>query len=340
MNTLTFDPFPMDQLQTPESVVTDDWLWDGYLARGNITILTSLWKSGKTTLLAGLLRAFGPGGSFLDHPCVASKALVVSEESTAHWIERTRSIPVGPHARLVSRPFVGRPTPEQWNELICRAEDLRTEGALDAVVVDTLASFLPGHSESDPGTLLDMLRPLRRLADSGVAVLVLHHPRKRAAEEGSTARGSGALLGYADVILELHRCGPLATDACRRRLVGISRRPQTPRSLVYEWVVNTPEFRVVTDPIAVRFRENWATVHAILETRRQAATHKELLSDWPTDRVPPSASLLYEWLARAAKDGLVDRIGNGTSNDPFRFRLPRNSDDCFGRLDRLPPLRR
>jgi hypothetical protein len=27
-----------------------DWLWDGYLARGSVTLLTSQWKTGKTTL--------------------------------------------------------------------------------------------------------------------------------------------------------------------------------------------------------------------------------------------------------------------------------------------------
>ena len=258
----------------------------------------------------------------------------MSEESAAHWAERSRAIPIGSHANLVSRPFVGRPTPEQWDELVRHAEQLRRENKLDLFVVDPLASFLPGHSESDAGTLLDMLQPLRRLANSGVGVLVLHHPRKKSSDEGSAARGSGALLGFVDVILELHRCGLLQTDATRRRLVGLSRRQQTPSSLIYEWKAGTPEFRVITDHVSTRFRENWATVRAILESRRQASTHKELLSDWPVDRVPPSASLLYEWLARASGEGLVERLGSGTCGDPFRFRLPSK-----GGLGELRPLR-
>src|SRR5262245_8332937 len=118
MNALDFDPRPMDQLETPAPFTADEWLWHGFLARGNITLLTSTWKSGKTTLLAGLFRAFGAGGSFLGRPCAAASAVVVSEESAAHWAERTRAIPIGPHARLVSRPFVGRPTPGQWDELV------------------------------------------------------------------------------------------------------------------------------------------------------------------------------------------------------------------------------
>jgi len=323
MNALMVNPQPMDQLATSEATLDAEWPWEGYLARRNITVLTSMWKSGKTTLIAGLLRAIGNGGTFLERPCAAASALVVSEESPAHWLERTRAIPIGAHSRLVSRPFTGRPTPEQWDELIVHAELLHEEGKLDLFVVDTLASFLPGRSDSDPGTLFDMLQPLRRLADCGVAVLVLHHPRRKASDEGHSARGSGALLGFVDVILELHRCTNLASDSCRRRLVGLSRRLQTPGTLVYEWAVNTPEFKLVTDPLAVRFRENWETVRTMLESRRRPATHKELLSDWPADRVPPSATVLYEWLARAAREGLAERIGSGRRDEPFRFRIPR-----------------
>src|SRR5438067_2210940 len=39
-----------------------DWLWQGYLAPGNVTLLTSQWKTGKTTLLALLLDRMKSGG--------------------------------------------------------------------------------------------------------------------------------------------------------------------------------------------------------------------------------------------------------------------------------------
>jgi hypothetical protein len=32
-----------------------DWLWEGFIARANLTLLTSMWKSGKTTLVSLLL---------------------------------------------------------------------------------------------------------------------------------------------------------------------------------------------------------------------------------------------------------------------------------------------
>ncbi len=38
------------------------WLWQGYLATGMITLFTSRWKAGKTTLLSFLLNRHEQGG--------------------------------------------------------------------------------------------------------------------------------------------------------------------------------------------------------------------------------------------------------------------------------------
>jgi len=202
--------------------------WHGYLARGSLALLTSLWKAGKTTLLTGLLQRLGAGGEFLGQACVPARALVVSEEPRELWADRLRTMPIGPHARLLPRPFLTRPTSEEWRDLIEYSLKQRAADELDLFVVDTLASFLPGRSESDAGTLLEMLQPLQRLAAAGVAVFVLHHPRKKASDEGSSARGSGALLGFVDIILELHRVGQVQSDE-RRRGCSARRGTRPPR---------------------------------------------------------------------------------------------------------------
>jgi hypothetical protein len=315
----------MDELNRVSQPFDSEWIWKGYLARGNITLLTSRWKAGKTTLLAGLLRSLGACGTFLDAECAAAKALVVSEELPAHWTARQRAIPIGPHVKLVSRPFVERPSRDDWMELVVNVGLERQRGGLDVLVVDPLATFLTGRSDSDAATLLDMLNPLRLLAESGVAVMILHHPRKERAEEGSRARGSGALLGYVDIILEIDRPSVLAGDVNRRKLVALSRHQDTPPSLVFEWIPGTADFRVVADLHEARFQENWQMVESILAGRHASATHKELLEDWPADQSRPSARQLYEWLTKAFVAKRIERIGAGTRYQPFRFRLKRVS---------------
>jgi len=334
-----FDPRPMDEIDPGPTTADAAWVWDGFLARGDITLLTGVWKTGKTTLLAGLLHALGGGGSFLGRACAAGAAVVVSEESLTHWAERRRAIPVGAHARLLSRPFAGRPEPCEWADLVGQVGEWRAAGGLDLFVVDPLATFLPGRSESDAATLHAFLDPLRRLAQGGTAVLVLHHPRRQAAEEGSQARGGGVLLGYADTLLELHPVGR-SGDGARRRLTARSRRPGAAPEVVFEWVVGTPEFRVVADDAEARFRENWEAVRVLLADRVAAVTHRELLADWPPDRSPPSARVLYDWLRRAAEAGLAVRTGSGNRYAPFRFALPRPAaPSLLPDLPELPPLR-
>ncbi|MBX9582117.1 MAG: helicase RepA family protein [Gemmataceae bacterium] len=332
---LNFNPRPLGVASPAAPAPAVDWVWDGYLARRNLTLLTSRWKAGKTTLLAGLLRAMADGAPFLGRPTAAGHALVVTEEDPDHWAYRSQAIPVGPHARVVSRPFLTRPTVRQWYELAGRVKALRAAGPVDLLVVDPLATFLPGKSDSDPSALNDFLTPLRILARGGTAVLVLHHPRKARSEEGSAARGSGALLGAVDVVLELSEYGPLATDQNRRKLTGRGRLPGVPRVLAYEWEPGTPEFRAVPDPTGARFRDNWEAVRGLLAGRRVPATHGELLADWPGDRPRPAGWQLYDWLARAAANGLAVRTGGGTRNDPYRFAVPGKG---VTRLPDLPPL--
>ena len=108
MDTLTFVPQSMDQLDLTANIPSAGWLWNGYIARGSLTLLTSQWKAGKTTLLSGLLQRLGDGQPFLNRECEVAKVLVVSEEAAVHWHQRLRAMPVGRHAQLLPRPFRGR----------------------------------------------------------------------------------------------------------------------------------------------------------------------------------------------------------------------------------------
>src|SRR5262249_56995470 len=106
---------------TPDTAAIS-WLWDGYLAPGNITLLTSQCRTGKSTLITGLVRCMGCGGSFLGSALAAGKALIVTEEPRDRWIDRVRCMPVGGHTWVMIRPFAQRrPTFDEWNALLDQA---------------------------------------------------------------------------------------------------------------------------------------------------------------------------------------------------------------------------
>jgi hypothetical protein len=203
-------------------------------------------------------------------------------------------------------------------------------GDLNLLVVDSLSKFLPGKLENDLNSLQQMLDPLQCLTDSGAAVTILHHPRRQPSAEGCTARGHGGHPRRAVGIwpLAFGRASPQALFA-----VAFSGQ-----RLVTEWVPKTTRFRHLGDPHGVRFHENWEYIYTILKKRTQAATHQELLMDWPADLERPSAATLCEWLNRAYEEKLRRRQGNGRCKDPYRHQL-ENEDDQYLDKGLILPLK-
>ena len=92
------------------------WLWHGYVALGFSTLLVGLYKAGKSTLLAHLLKAMGHGGD-LAEPVAAGRALVISEEGGALWARRRDDLAIGgDHVDIICRPFKthGRSSCPRW----------------------------------------------------------------------------------------------------------------------------------------------------------------------------------------------------------------------------------
>lgn len=298
-----------------------DWLWHGYLAGGSITLLTSQWKCGKTTLLSVLLARMGAGGTLAGLPVRAGSAAVVSEEDERHWAARDARLRLGPHIQLLCRPFRGRPTPDGWAALVNALADLRAAGQLDLAVIDPLAGFLPGRSENEAGLILDFLHPLQQLTAAGAAVLILHHPKKGVPVAGQTARGSGALMGAADVLMEMDRVGGAADDDRRRRLWGFSRHPETPRQLVIELTADGTDYAALGDFAAPEEADQWPVLLGVLEEAQKKLTRQEVLAHWPADHPRPNDVTLWRWLEKAVAAGRLLRAGTGRKNSPWVYWL-------------------
>ena len=67
--------------------------------------------------------------------------------------------------RALRRPFNdARPTEAQWFSLIANIEKLHRREGLELVVIDPLATLLPGYAETCGPKMLDCLMPLQALA--------------------------------------------------------------------------------------------------------------------------------------------------------------------------------
>src|SRR5262249_18484896 len=148
----------------------------------------------------------------------------------------------GDHVGWFCRPFKGKPRPDQWQAFVDGLADLHDRQPFSLVVIDPLAAFLPGRTENNAASMLEALMPLQRLTARDLSVLILHHPSKGDPPIGQAARGSGALSGYADILLEMRPCPNATADDRRRRLHAFSRYPETPLQRIIEWTADGTDY--------------------------------------------------------------------------------------------------
>lgn len=174
--------------------------------------------------------------------------------------------------------------------------------------------------------VMDALLPLQRLTAAGIAVFPQHHPRKESCADGRSARGTGALSAWADILMELHWHRPDVRDDRRRRLLAWSRHDATPGSLLIERTADGADYvpcaesdpEPEDDPIAVADSPLWD----LLEDTYVKQTRRDILNRWPKSSRPPSPANLWRLLERAVADGKLRREGTGVRTDPFRYWRP------------------
>jgi len=300
-----------------------DWLWHGYLARGQMTLLTGQWKIGKTALLATLLARLGNGTPLAGREVRPGRAIVLTEEGAGLWMGRCRTFGIGENVSFGFRPFIFRPDARQWKLMIENLDNLHRRRGFDLLVIDPLATIWPCQDENSAAGVTESLRPLRELARRNVAVLLLHHPRKDGANGGRASRGSGALSAFVDILIEMQwYAGPETPDR-RRRLLAWSRHDATPRQLLIEL---TPDG---TNYIAAHDNEANATPTDIVRqllTTEPGLTFRELLTRWPAEATRPTVTTLHRCLTRMTDDGELARTGAGHRHEPYRYWLVVKAD--------------
>jgi hypothetical protein len=300
-----------------------NWLWHGYLAPGKITALISPPKTGKTTLAANLLARLAQGGQLAGLAVTPARAIVVSEESASDWDARCRKLALPESVQFLCRPFKGaRPTETQWFDLIAGLESLHRQNSLNLLAIDPLAALLPGHAENSAPKMFDCLLPLQNLANQGIAVWLMHHPARATRADGQASRGSSALSGFADIIMEMNGIRRARSRDRRRRICAYSRSTETPRHLIVELTADGADYVVRTDPAGAPLVQSSQEVHYILAHATDKLSRQTILERWPDEESRPDPSTLSRWLKRAAKQGLICCSGAGFRGDSYVYWLP------------------
>jgi hypothetical protein len=296
------------------------WLWRGFITDKGITLFSALWKAGKTTLLAHLVRNMGKGEMLCDYEVTRATVLYITEESESRWAKRRDALGIGDNVHFLCRPFKAKPGVAKWHAYLdyVAKEAERIDAHL--IVLDTISALWPVHNENDAGEVQAALMPLWNLTERS-AVLLAHHLKKADGAEATGSRGSGALTGFVDTIVEFRRHDP-RNRHCRKRIItGYGRDDETPAELVVELDAETNEYRSRGDRKAMKREEIKRTLFTILPTDRPGFTLEEIKEAWPEEDFSRKAIVL-ETLAEGAERGDWTRDGTGKKGHPYRYFVP------------------
>lgn len=295
-----------------------DWVWPGYAAAGCITILSAAPKAGKSTLLRSLLRDLYRGGPLAgtDRPMTAP-TLIVSEETAGHWARQAEALDLPRDLlHLCAQPFFAKPSLAQWEQAVAKVAASVERLKPRLVIFDTLSNLWPVRDENSAAEVNAALMPIRSISELGPAVILVHHDRKGGGHHGEGARGSSAIGGFADALVQLKRYRDDPADT-RRRLAYVGRfdcaEPQT--------VIDLEEggYRPIGPQAQVHAQSVMEHIAEALPEDGTMLTVAEI-----RERVEGiGINKLRDLLHSGASKGLWREVGSGGRTDPYKYGLAR-----------------
>lgn len=313
-----WEPIPVTDLVQTED--TTKWIWGGYIAPRSFTSLTAVHKSGKTTLLSHLYGELSvPNGMFLGQATTGCKVLCISEEPEHNWIGRRETLSLQENLHLICKPFITNPDQRAWETFLKYITDQILMHDYGLVVFDTLPHLWAVKDESDGAQVRQALVPLYALTEAGAAVLFVMHPSKGDKGEGMSYRGSGALGGFFNILVEMRRMHQEDLFDTNRVIQGFSHYDATPKELVIQYEQGIG-YEVKGDrQQAERDSRKWA-LEQVLPRQAPGYTIEELLEDWPTNAATPPKGILRSDLDYlASQSPAYVKTGKGNRAEPFRF---------------------
>jgi hypothetical protein len=207
-----------------KDVPEPEWIWDGYLAVGAVTLITSPPKAGKSTLMFTLLEAMRHGGEVAGRRVSKERVAYMTEEGKFTIDSKVKAhLSSDEHLSIVSKRGDGV-RGRTWEQVIKKAARQVVRQGIRVVVVDTWDKWtdLDGEQANQAGAVVSKVSPLLALAELGICVVVVHHDRKSGGKNGHQVAGSTALPGAVDVIVNVERESDRQDDT-RRIFLAVGR---------------------------------------------------------------------------------------------------------------------
>jgi putative DNA primase/helicase len=290
-----------------------EWYFEGYMAPTVVTLLAGKPKAGKTTYSASLTHALTRGLPFLGRTTRRCGVLLLSEERPQTLDEKRRIFRLERNVHLL---MLHQARGQDWPTIVAQAVEYCEENKLGVLIVDTFDKWagLRGEAENSSGAVIEAVTPLLNAAGQGLSVILVTHQRKSDGDHGEAVRGSNALVGAVDVVMELERV-PKSKRAAEnvRVLRAVSRFSSTPEELYCELTDDGYVPCDLDSRCAEREREMLMQALASLGEADLAELAEE--TGLPKGTVSDRMRELYD-----SEDVL--REGRGVRGDKHRYRHP------------------
>ena len=304
------------------------WLCEGILAVGEVTLLASRPKVGKSTLARNLAACVLEGRPFLGRETGRGPVLLANADEARGWV-RECFVRLGaaehPDLYAVDLPLPpGTPalTPESLF-------DTAKDAGARLVVVDTLRRCFHVKDMNDYGQVVDLMGRIQEGArEAECAVLVLHHTTKRAGEHEDHSigvMGSQGLFGTASILATLSR------DERGAWLQTEGRYGRNLPKTLLEFDEDSMRFRAAGTEGEIRETERRQrvreTAERVLEIVRSSPgiSHADLIAE-----TGGSTILCVEAIRELLSAGRIARDGQGRKGSPFTYRATEAGDDPDG----------
>jgi hypothetical protein len=311
-----FNPFPLNDLKMPPG---PKWIWRNYVAHGAVSVFCAASKCGKTTLLGHVWRAMIDGGVVFSDVSKGN-VLIISEECDRDMCERRDFLKLGANIIIDRTYLMELPTMERFRDLLVNILKYEQKhGVFDMIVFDTLSATLPIEDENNSTEVTRVVTLTKKLCKVGSAVVIIHHDRKSGGAHGTALRGSTALPGQVEFVVEVK--WPGEDVATHDRRLTVHSRSSIDKG--FEDITISLSDDRQTYTMGARQGTRKELIMDILAFEN-SMTLKQVLEAWPSGSIKkPTRRTLASDLESLISKGSLQSHGMGTKTDPTQYFIPR-----------------
>lgn len=278
-----------------------EWLWEGRLVAGSVSICTAKPKVGKSTIARNLALSVARGDSFLGWKVMKGAVVyLVLEERAEDVAADFRAMGADGSEDIL---FADHGT-------VFEAIGILKDRKPLLLVIDPLFRLVRVKDEKGYAELYSAMGPLIDIArETGTHILGLHHsPKSPKSDAIDSPIGSTAIGGAVSTLLVMKR------TKSYRTLETVQRVGENLDEMILEFDSATKTLSLGGSPQSAEVEDIEAQIVRFLLLQEEPRTEPEINS---------AVEGRNEYKRRAIRglvqDGKIERIGSGKRNDPYRY---------------------